>query len=162
VNETRTYLEMTSRADLRPAREPGEPVSVSLQQPPDPQLNRQLYVSVGQQWRWIDRLPWSDAVWAVYVQNPELETWVMRVGAEPAGYVELALPADRNAQIMYFGLLPGFIGRGLGGYLLTRAVQRAWDAGAQRVWLHTSSLDHPHALANYLARGFRVCDTEER
>jgi GNAT superfamily N-acetyltransferase len=162
VSETRTYLEMTNAADLRPAREPQQAVTVIRQQPPDPRLNRQLYISVGQDWRWIDRLTWSDAVWTTYVQNPELETWVMRAGPETAGYAELALPADGNAQIVYFGLVPAFIGRGLGGSLLTRAVQRAWEAGARRVWLHTSSLDHPHALANYLARGFRVYDTEER
>jgi len=33
-------------------------------------------------------------------------------------------------------------------------VQRAFDDGAQRVWLHTCTLDGPHAIANYLARGF--------
>jgi hypothetical protein len=32
--------------------------------------------------------------------------------------------------------------------------------GARRVWVHTCSLDHPGALANYLARGFRVFKEE--
>jgi hypothetical protein len=32
----------------------------------------------------------------------------------------------------------------------------------RRVWLHTCSLDHPAALANYQARGFRIFDTVER
>ena len=34
--------------------------------------------------------------------------------------------------------------------------------GAQRVWVHTCSLDHPHALANYQARGFRIFRVEEQ
>lgn len=160
--ETRRYLEMTSPSELRAAPEPREPVSIARQDPPDPEVNRQLYVAVGQDWRWIDRLVWTDDQWTAYVHSPYLETWVMRLGGEAAGYFELEVARDRDAQIMYFGLVPGFIGRGLGGYLLTMAVRRAWESGAKRVWLHTSSLDHPNALANYLARGFRIFSVEER
>lgn len=160
--ETRRYLEMSSPSEFRPSPEPREPVTMARQDPPDPEVNRRLYVSVGQNWRWVDRLVWTDDQWTTYVHAPDLETWVMSVNSAPAGYFELEVPRDRRAQIVYFGLLPDFIGRGLGGHLLTCAVRRAWDAGASRVWLHTSSLDHPNALANYLARGFRVYETEER
>jgi GNAT superfamily N-acetyltransferase len=65
-----------------------------------------------------------------------------------------------------FGLVPEFVGRGFGGALLTFAVELAWDLEAvgapaiRRVWLHTSSRDHPHALRNYEARGFRPYRTE--
>ena len=62
---------------------------------------------------------------------------------------------DGSVEIAYFGLLPEFIGRGYGKHLLTEAVERAWSAGARRVWLHTCSLDDPAALPNYRARGFR-------
>jgi GNAT superfamily N-acetyltransferase len=48
------------------------------------------------------------------------------------------------------------IGQGLGGALLTTTVERAWAIGAQRSWAHTCSLDHPNALPDYQARGFRV------
>lgn len=137
-------------------------MTISRLDPPDPEVNRKLYVSVGRNYRWVDRLVWTDDQWTAYAHAPDLETWVMQIDGAPAGYFELEVPRDREAQIMYFGLLPDFIGRGLGGHLLTWAVRRAWEAGARRVWLHTSSFDHPQALANYLARGFRVYDTEER
>jgi GNAT superfamily N-acetyltransferase len=39
---------------------------------------------------------------------------------------------------------------------LTAAVRRAWASGARRVTVNTCELDGPHALANYLARGFVV------
>jgi GNAT superfamily N-acetyltransferase len=62
---------------------------------------------------------------------------------------------------MYFGLLPEFIGMGLGGILLTAAVECAWrEPNTTRVWLHTCSNDHKHALANYLKRGFQLFKTE--
>ncbi len=66
-----------------------------------------------------------------------------------------------HLELVYFGLLPAFIGLGLGGALLTDVVQRAWAMGARRVWLHTCDLDHPRALANYQARGFRIFKVEE-
>jgi GNAT superfamily N-acetyltransferase len=72
-----------------------------------------------------------------------------------AGYFELRQHQDRSVEIAYFGLLPAFIGRGWGKYLLTRAVESAWQLGTDRVWLHTCTLDHPAALSNYLKRGFR-------
>lgn len=45
---------------------------------------------------------------------------------------------------------------------------RAWDlatrwpdlAPVKRVWLHTCSKDGPHALDNYLRRGFTLFDTK--
>ena len=49
------------------------------------------------------------------------------------------------------------------GWLLSVAAARAWSLGqppTKRVWVHTCSLDGPHALANYRARGFQVFRTE--
>jgi GNAT superfamily N-acetyltransferase len=57
-------------------------------------------------------------------------------------------------EIAYFGLLPDFIGRGWGKYLLTRAAGAAWSLNPTRIWLHTCTLDHPAALPNYIKRGF--------
>ena len=86
--------------------------------------------------------------------------WVLTVEGEPAGYFELRRNGT-DIEIAYFGLLPAFTGRGLGAHLLTEAVEQAWAAGATRVWLHTSTLDHPAALPNYLKRGFTIFKTEE-
>jgi GNAT superfamily N-acetyltransferase len=82
------------------------------------------------------------------------------VDGESAGYFELYRHDDRSVEIDYFGLKPTFIGRGLGGMLLTRAVQEAWALEAQGVWLHTCTLDSPNALPGYQARGFRSFKTE--
>jgi GNAT superfamily N-acetyltransferase len=78
------------------------------------------------------------------------------------GYFELEQQTQGNVEVAYFGLLPQFVGKGLGGQLLTAAVSRAWELGARRVWVHTCDLDHPRALENYQARGFRVFKVEAR
>jgi GNAT superfamily N-acetyltransferase len=80
----------------------------------------------------------------------------------PAGYFELERQHDAAVELAYFGLLPRFIGQGIGGHLPTAAITRAWEMGARRVWVHTCTLDHPQALSNYQARGFRIVRVEER
>ncbi|CAM5609276.1 hypothetical protein SFUMM280S_01436 [Streptomyces fumanus] len=68
----------------------------------------------------------------------------------------------------FFGLIPAFRGRGIGGHLLSYGTARAWDLGerwpelppTKRVWLRTCSKDGEHAMANYQRRGFRLFDTE--
>lgn len=157
-----TYLEMTSRAELRPAGIAAASLDLMQAEVPCPELNRFLYTAVGARWWWYSRLAWDHARWLAYLDRPELETWVAYVSGSPAGYYELERQDGGDIEIAYFGLLPGFIGRGLGGALLSAAVNRAWDIGAHRVWVHTCSLDHPQALANYQARGFRVYRTEEK
>ena len=82
-----------------------------------------------------------------------------------AGYYELRRDADDAVEIAYFGLLPEFIGRGLGGALLTSAIEEAWARRGgtvpTRVWVHTCNRDHPQAIANYQARGMIVYKVEE-
>ena len=156
----RTYLEMTEPALLDGAPAPPGEVVVTRAVEPDPALWRFLYTEVGRQHHWVDRLGWSDEDIVAYLADPSLELWVLRVEGEPAGYFELRRQEDRSVEIAYFGLLPAFVGRGLGKFLLTRAVECAWDRGAARVWLHTSSLDHSSALPNYLARGFSIWKQE--
>ena len=90
-----------------------------------------------------------------HLATPGVSLWVMTWEGEPAGYFELREHDDRSVEIAYFGLLPAFLGRGWGKFLLTQAMHAAWRLGPVRVWLHTSTLDHPAALPNYLKRGFR-------
>ena len=78
----------------------------------------------------------------------------------PAGYFELCQHEDGAVEIAYFGLLPDFIGRGWGKYLLSQAALAAWGLQPLRIWLHTCTLDHPAALPNYLKRGFKVVREE--
>jgi ribosomal protein S18 acetylase RimI-like enzyme len=160
VQEITYYLEMTDPADLRPARPPRAPAELRRAEIPCPEFNRFFYTAIGGDWFWVDRLAWTYNQWMEYLTLPGHETWAARVAGTPAGYFELDGPPGGDVEIAYFGLLPQFAGRGLGGWLLTAAVERAWQTKPRRVWLHTCSLDHPHALANYRARGFRLVKEE--
>ena len=82
------------------------------------------------------------------------------VGGVPVGYCEYELQGS-SVEITYFGLGIDVHGHGLGGWFLTEALHHGFSfEGVKRVWLHTCSLDGPHARTNYEARGMRVFDTE--
>jgi GNAT superfamily N-acetyltransferase len=150
---TTWYLEMTDPARLRPAR-PVDGLEIRLLDPPDPELSRRLYAEVGGPWQWTDRLEWDVARWRAHVERPEVETWLPWIGDEPIGYAEL-VREGYVVELASLGLRPGFAGRGFGGALLATVTADAWRRGAQRVWLHTCSLDSAAALPGYERRGFR-------
>ncbi len=163
--ETRYYLEMHRPEDLRPAPVPQEDVELKRLEQPEPGLRRWLYEQVGGTWGWRDRAYWTDEEWVAHFLRPDIEVWILwlqqlNTQEEPVGYFELEKEQHGSVRITHFGLRPQFTERGIGGYLLTRALQMAWAMGSTRVWLHTSSFDHPHALANYEARGLHRFKTE--
>ena len=155
VEVVRTYLEMRSPGDLRPAREPPDAPRLERIEECPASFFRYLYAEVGRAYHWTDRLSWTDERVRAHLSEPGVSLWLLSSRAAPAGYFELRRHQDRSVEVAYFGLLPEFLGRGWGGYLLTLAVRSAWATAPERVWLHTCSLDHPAALPNYLKRGFR-------
>ena len=154
------HLEMCDREAFRPKAAPLG-FEVAMVAPPNLELNRRFYCDVGSQWAWTDRLTWSEDDWHHYVHRDALRTWVGQLHDKSVGYFELESQDDSNIEIAYFGLLPEFIGRGMGGPLLSAAIECAWDVpDTQRVWVHTCTLDHKHALDNYRKRGFEIFKTE--
>jgi GNAT superfamily N-acetyltransferase len=158
IEVTRTYLEMSRREELVPARLEASDLRVDRLTACPPSFYRYLYAEVGRAWRWVDRLHWTDEQIRAHLSRPEVELFLLSVGGSPAGYFELERRDDAT-EIAYFGLMAEYHGRGLGKHLLTVATEEAWRA-AHRVWLHTCSLDGPAALPNYLRRGFRAFRTE--
>jgi prephenate dehydrogenase len=159
VPATRTYLEQAAPVPAStPWPEPGW--SVARVESCPATFYRYLYREVGRPWHWIDRLPWSDEHIRSHVASPAIEIWLLTHDTVPAGFAELERASDGSVEIVYFGLLPDFIGRRVGRPFLDAIVGRAWDGGTTRVWLHTCTLDHPRALTNYVAGGFHVVREE--
>jgi len=155
VQVVRTYLEMRSPEDLRPPATPRDPLRLEPIESCPTSFFRYLYAEVGRAYHWTDRLSWTDEQVRAHLADPAVSLWLLTSRGAPAGYFELRAHGDQSVEIAYFGLLPESVGRGWGGYLLTLAVEAAWELKPDRVWLHTCTLDHPAALPNYLRRGFR-------
>ena len=160
IEVTRTYLQLAGPDDLKAARATDDRAQVERVVECPASFYRYLYSEVGRLYHWIDRLVWTDEEVRSHLARPEITLWVMYSEGAPAGYFELERHTDGSTEIAYFGLLQEFLGRGLGKRLLTEAVERAWTEGANRVWLHTCTLDDPAALPNYLKRGFTAFKQE--
>jgi GNAT superfamily N-acetyltransferase len=154
----RTHLELADPSGLKPAAPPrtGRHVDITRVDPPDGATSAWFYAHVGGPYSWTDHAGRTPAEWQAWADD--VETWVLTVDGEHAGYYELN---DHGAsiEIAYFGLLRNHHGKGLGGHLLTHAIRTAQTRHA-RVTVHTCTLDGRHALANYEARGFRPVRTE--
>jgi len=155
LRETVTSLEMFAcppGAMMAPTMPRGTRVDLVVE--PSVAFYRFLYDTVGEAWLWGARRRWSDASIAETVQHPRNELWLLVADGEPAGFAELDRRVAGEVELSYFGLMPSFIGHGLGPWLLRFALHKAWSAGPRRVWVHTCDLDHPAALALYRRQGF--------
>jgi GNAT superfamily N-acetyltransferase len=153
---TRWFLEMTSPDQLAeaPARDPR--LEVRRAEIPSPEFARFLYSAVGGPWWWVDRLGWDFERWRVHLERRELQTWVGWIQGTPAGYGEL-LRRGSDVELSFFGLIPSFMGQGIGPRLLHAIVTRAWaQEGTRRVHLSTCELDGPAARHTYARAGFAV------
>ena len=155
---TVTYLEMTSPDQRRAPPDWAEPATIVRAERPTISFYRYLYNTVGADWDWYERRRLSDEALAAIVHDDAVEVFVLHVRGVPAGYVELDRRVEGEVEIAYFGLVPDYIGRGLGPCLLGWALERAWSYDPSRVWLHTCSLDHPKALSVYRRAGLEVYD----
>ena len=158
---TRNFLEIKSLNNLLKVNKPMDNVKVNLLIPSDFQLNKFLYKQIGKRHYWVDRLIWTDQDWIKYVSRFDLYTYILKVNHEIAGFFEFIFHKEKlEIEIAYLGLLEEYIGKGLGGCLLSEAIKIAWTFKIHRTWVHTCSLDHKNALNNYLARGMSVFNSE--
>ncbi len=157
----RNYLEINSIQNLSEVFKPSNNLNISLIEEPDFQLNKFFYKEIGKKHGWMDRLLWTEKNWIKYVSSLEVKTYVLKEDHNLAGYFEQIFHNEKNdCEIAYFGVLEEFIGKKYGGYLLSEAIKESFKLGAKRVWVHTCSLDHKHALENYKSRGMKIFKSE--
>ena len=162
INVDRSFLEINSIKKLNQSKSPGPNFKINQVDPPDFQLNKFFYKQIGKKYRWIDRLAWGDKKWIEYVENPRVKTFILKENNNLVGFYETVHDIDNDhSEIAYFGILEEYFGKKCGGFLLSEAINKLFEDGNSRVWLHTCSLDHENAIKNYLARGMRVFKSEK-
>jgi GNAT superfamily N-acetyltransferase len=156
---TTTYLEMFAQPQ-RVVPTPRECMAVVHAKKPSVAYYRFLYDAVGLDYDWTSRKRLSDPELAALLNDPRLEVHVLMAAGVPAGFAELDRRIEGEIELVQFGLVPGFIGQGLGRYFLQWTIDKAWSYSPRRFWLHTCTKDHPAALPNYLKAGFAIYKEE--
>lgn len=153
----RWYLERPAGMAVVVPQIPAGDVVIDVPASVDARRYLALYAGIGADWLWFDRRTWPLARAATHLDRPDVEIHVLRVEGQDAGMAELALTLRGQPEIAYFGLMPGFTGRGFGPWFLARAILRAQaKAPKQTVHINTCTHDHPGALILYQKAGFRI------
>ena len=156
ISLTTTSLEMTERP-TRPAPPPphlNHPVMLVHAEKPTLSFYRYLYDTIGAEWLWYERRVMDNETLTAIIHDDEVFIYVLYAGGVPAGYVELDCRKHPDVEVAYLGVIPEFIGCGLGGRLVNWALESAWSREPDRVWIHTCNFDHPAALPLYQKAGF--------
>jgi GNAT superfamily N-acetyltransferase len=161
IEVTRTYLQLNNADEFNAAflTDTSAHIEQVLNCPAS--FYRYLYSEVGRLYHWTDRLSWTDEEIGAHLAQNALSLFVLYYEGAPAGYFELLKNQDGSPELAYFGLVQEFLSKGLGKHLLSAAIEQAWQDGANRVWLHTCTLDDPAAMPNYLKRGFKPFNQEK-
>ena len=149
-----TYLEMTEPPLSPPPPRPRGKLALLRVEDPDVDFYRFIYGRVGAPWLWYERRLLDDETLAQVIGDPAVEIYVLYVGGALTGFSELDWRRHPEVELAYLGLIPDFIGRGLGRTLLRWTIDEAWTRHPERLWLHTCTLDHPDALRIYQRAGF--------
>ena len=157
----RNYLEINSLEDLKEPKLSPDDCHIDLSNSDDFQINKFFYKNIGKEHQWTDRLVWTDKQWISYISDKKVKTYILKKANNVAGYFELIFHGEKmETEIAYLGLLKEYQNKKLGSFLLTSAIKNSFLDETRRVWVHTCSLDHKHALNNYISRGMKIYKTE--
>lgn len=162
LDVTVTELEMRRPAVAPAVRAPFMPRLLSFQRvhEPTPSFYRYLYNTVGEPWLWYERRGTDDEALRAIICDKNIAVVVLYYGGVPAGFGEIDARTigskPRDATLLaYFGLVPEFIGKGMGRFFLNATVQLAWTQfPADLLVVRTCTMDHPAALPLYQKCGF--------
>jgi GNAT superfamily N-acetyltransferase len=157
-----THLEMTERPAARLPMPLGQRVALMRAREMPVSFYRYLYRAVGKPHHWMLRRETPDDELAGIIRSANTQIEVLYVDGCPAGFCELDLSRRPDeAEILYFGLMPEFQGRGLAKFFLSEGIHAAWDHDPRRVTIHTNTLDSPRALQLYQRMGFAPVGFDE-
>jgi ribosomal protein S18 acetylase RimI-like enzyme len=156
----RFYLKINSLKDLIKSNYISSELKITLEKNKEINFYKFLYKEIGKDFFWKDRLKWTDNNWFNYLNS--IDFYVLKNKENIVGFYELLFNKDINSsEISYLGIFKEYYNKGIGGYLLTDAIIRAFQKQVNQVIIHTCTLDHPNALKNYIARGMKIYKIEE-
>ena len=148
-----TYMEMTEEPTIKLE----EKKWATLTHYDEPNLNfyREIYKKVGEKWGWAGRLVLNDEELKKIINEEDNQFYYLSDKENLVGFFELKKDSSDSVELVYLGLVPEYIGKGFGKYLLNIAILKAWQLEPKRIWLHTCEFDHKNAISVYEKAGFK-------
>lgn len=153
---TVTHLDMSAEPRLLNAAPPKGKYALVRADKPPVHFYRYLYDTIGRDYTWVSRRKLSDDALRQIIHHDDVEIYVLWLNGAPAGFTEIDFRMMPDADLCFLGIMPDFIGLGLGRFLLCEAIRLAWSRGPERLTIQTCTLDHPNALPMYQRHGFSV------
>ncbi len=154
------YLEISNQSLKE--KEFGIPKGYSIEKNEnlDAETYLKMYSAIGEGYNWTDRLLMDKNELLQIIHNKEVYIYPFYEGANFAGYCEFDYRNKPDVELVYFGLIPNYQGKGIGKQFLNSVLNMAFhlQPSPNRLWLTTCDMDHPSALTNYLKRGFTIFD----
>ena len=158
IEVTITYLEQTARPSLPKPPSPARKTALMRADRPPVHFYRYLYDVIGAPYNWISRRKMRDDELMEIIHHDDNHLYVLYVDGAPAGMAEIDARSNDAHELKFFGLVPDFVGGGLGRFFLTNVIDLAWSRSPKKLKLETCTLDHPAALPFYQKLGFTVVD----
>ena len=149
-----TSLEMFSKPEQQP-RENKSDWALTHVENPNLEWYRDLYRRIGEEWLWFSRAVMPFEELATIISDQKVEIRALEVNGKTAGLLELDYRVDGECELAFLGVTEEFLGQGAGKWLMNHAIELAWNSSINRLWIHTCTLDHPHALPFYIKSGFK-------
>ena len=120
-----------------------------------------LYRSIGEAFRWP-----ADPVADLSALNKRLaredrHLYVLYAEGVPAGFADVDYADWPTAAIEFFGIMPEFVGRGYGQFMLAQTLGVIWSRGPDALRVRASQHDHPAVFVLYQKFGFEPVGQEE-
>ena len=133
---------------------------IELDEKKDFTINKFFYKQIGNDHHWKDRLIWTDEEWFEYVSNKNLQTWILKKNENLIGYYESEHHGE-EVELINMGVLKEYREKKYGSALLSHVIKKTFEKRKKRIWVHTCSLDHKHALQNYKSKGLKIFKEEK-
>jgi len=121
---------------------------------------RDLFRAVGGPWLWTSRLMMDDAALGRVINDPLVETWVIRQNENAIGLIEFDFRTANECELVLFGMITEATGQGLGGPMIALVQSHAFARPVSRLFVHTCTYDAPTALPFYQKAGFTAYRTD--
>lgn len=154
-------LEMTAQSNIAVPLPAGLRLAIMLAENMPVHFYRYLYEKIGKPHHWMLRRMQSDEQVSSVIQAEETRILLLYADGCPAGFAEMQLNLPEAVDLLYFGLVPDYQGRGLAKFFFAEVLAAAWAHNPQKLRLETNTLDSPRALQLYQRMGFSPVSTAE-